>query len=108
MFPSSVEDVEKALQVDWVNRNVPVDSPNWDMSEQVIALQARKKAMACYTEDLLFGAQEAHSALWPGQRTPTDPVDLGSDLQLSKVCLRQWRDSGARVGSDEALTYLLS
>jgi hypothetical protein len=108
MFPASVEDVEKALQVDWVNRNVPVDLPNWDMSEQLVALQARKKAMASYTEDLFLGAQEAHSALWPGQRTPTDPLDLGNDLQLSKVCLRQWRDSGARVGADEALTYFLS
>jgi hypothetical protein len=108
VFPASVEDVEKALQVDRVNRNVPVDSPNWDMSEQVIALQARKKARLCYIDDLFLGAQEAHSSLWLGQRTPTDPVDLGSDLQLSKVRLRQWRDSGARVGADEALSYFLS
>jgi hypothetical protein len=108
MFPASVEDVEKALQVDRMNRNVSVDSPNWDMSEQVLALQARKKAMLCYTDDLFLGAQEEHSSLWPGQRMPTDPVDLGSDLQLSKVPLWQWRDSGARVGADEALTYFLS
>jgi hypothetical protein len=78
------------------------------MSEQLIALEARKKAMTSYTEDLFLGAQEAHSALWPGQRTPTDPLDLGNDLQLSKVCLREWWDSGARVGVDEALTYFLS
>jgi hypothetical protein len=78
------------------------------MSEQLVALQARKNAMTSYTEDLFLGAQEAHSALWPGQRTPTDPVDLGNDLQLSKVRLRQWQDSGARVGADEALTYFLS
>jgi hypothetical protein len=104
MFPASIEDVEKALQVDQVNRNVSVDSPNWDMSEQVIALQARKKAMLCYTDNLFLSAQEAHSSLWLGQRMPTDPVDLGSDLQLSKVCLRQLRDSSTRVGADEALT----
>jgi hypothetical protein len=78
------------------------------MSEQLITLQARKKAIASYTEDLFLGAQEAHSALWPGERMPTDPLDLGNDLQLSKVRLRQWRDSGARVGADEALTYFLS
>jgi hypothetical protein len=108
LFPASVEDVEKALQVDRLNRNVPVDSSNWDMSEQLIALEAHKKAMTSYTEDLFLGAQEAHSALWPGQRTPTDPLDLGNDLQLSKVRLREWRDSGARVGADEALTYFLS
>jgi hypothetical protein len=78
------------------------------MSEQLITLDARKKAMTSYTEDLFLGAQEAHTALWPGQRTPTDPLDLGNDLQLSKVCLREWRDSGARVGADEALTYFLS
>jgi hypothetical protein len=42
--------------VDWLNRNVPVDSSNWDMSEQLIALEARKKAMTSYTEDLFLGA----------------------------------------------------
>jgi hypothetical protein len=78
------------------------------MLEQLVALQARKNAMTSYTEDLFLGAQEAYSALWPGQRTPTDPVDLSNDLQLSKVRLREWRDSGARVGADEALTYFLS
>jgi 3-dehydroquinate dehydratase len=64
--------------------------------------------MTLYTEELFLGAQEAYSALWPGQRTPTDPVDLGNDLQLSKVRLQEWRDSGARVGADEALSYFLS
>jgi hypothetical protein len=78
------------------------------MSEQLIALEARKKAMTSYTDDLFLGAQEAHHALWPGQRTSSDPPDLGNDLQLSKVHLREWRDSGARVGADEALTYFLS
>jgi hypothetical protein len=57
------------------------------MSEQLLALEARKNAMTSYTKDLFLGAQEAYSALWPGQRTPTDPVDLGNDLQLSKVRL---------------------
>jgi hypothetical protein len=103
-----VEDVEKVLQVDWLNRNVLVDSSSWDMLEQLIALEARKNAMTAYTDDLFLGAQEAHQALCLGQRTPTDPLDLGNDLQLSKVCLREWRDFGARVGADEALTYFLS
>jgi hypothetical protein len=78
------------------------------MSEQLIALEARKNAMTAYTDDLFLGAQEAHQALWPGQITPTDPADLGNDLQLSKVHVGEWRDSGARVGADEALTYFLS
>jgi hypothetical protein len=78
------------------------------MSEQLLALQSRKNAMTLYTEELFYGAQEAFSALWPGQRTPTDPVDLGNDLQLAKVRLREWRDSGARVGANEALSYFLS
>jgi hypothetical protein len=108
MFPASVEDIEKALQVDRVNQNVSVDSSSWDMSEQLITLGARKNAMTSYIDDLFLGAQEAHQALWQGQRTPTDPLDLGNDLQLAKVCLREWRDSGARVGADEALTYFLS
>jgi hypothetical protein len=78
------------------------------MSEQLLALEARKNAMTSYTDDLFLGAQEAYSALWPGQQTPSDPVDLGNDLQLSKVRLREWRDSGAHVGADKALSYFLS
>jgi hypothetical protein len=78
------------------------------MLEQLIALEARKNAMTAYIDDLYLGAQESHQALWPGQKTPTDPLDLGNDLQLSKVRLREWRDFGARVGADEALTYFLS
>jgi hypothetical protein len=78
------------------------------MSEQLLALEAWKNAMTSYTDDLFLGAQEAYSALWPGQRMPTDPADLGNDLQLAKVHLREWRDSGARVGADEALSYFLS
>jgi hypothetical protein len=91
-----------------MNRNVSVDSANWDMSEQLVALEAHKAAMTTYTDDLYLGAQEAHQALWPGQTTPTDTVDLGNDLQLSKVRVGEWRDSGARVGADGALTYFLS
>jgi hypothetical protein len=64
--------------------------------------------MSSYTDDLFLSAQEAYSALWPGQRMPTDPVGLGNDLQLTKVRLREWQDFGARVGADEALTYFLS
>jgi hypothetical protein len=78
------------------------------MSEQLVALQARKNAMTSYTDDLFLGAQEAYSALWPGQRMPTEPVGLGNDLQLAKIRLREWRDSGAGVGADEALSYFLS
>jgi hypothetical protein len=108
MFPTSVEDVERALQLDRVDQGVPVDSANWDMSEQLVALQSQKNAMTSYTEELFLGTQEAYSALWPGQRTSTDPTDLGNDLQLSKVRLREWWDSGARVEADEALSYFLS
>jgi hypothetical protein len=78
------------------------------MLEQLIALEARKNAMTAYTDDLFLGAQEAYQSLWPGHTTPTDPANLGNDLQLSKVRVGEWRDSGARVGADEALTYFLS
>jgi hypothetical protein len=55
-----------------------------------------------------MGALEAHKALWPGQATPTDPSDLGNDLQLSNIHVGEWRDSGTWIGADKALTYFLS
>jgi hypothetical protein len=91
--------------LDRLKRNALVYSANCDMSEQPITLEARKANMTVYTEDLYNGALEAHKALWPGQVTPIDPVDLGSDLQLSNVCVVKWRDSGACIGADEALAY---
>jgi hypothetical protein len=63
MFPASVEDVEIALQEDRRSWNILVDSASWTMLEQLLALDARKKAMLCYTNDLFLGAQEAYSAL---------------------------------------------
>jgi predicted RNA polymerase sigma factor len=66
--------------LDRLKRNAPVDSANWDMSEQMIALKARKANMIVFTEDLYNGALEAHKALWPRQATPVDPSDLGNDL----------------------------
>jgi hypothetical protein len=56
MFPASVKDVERALQLDRESRGVPVDSANWDMSEQLLALQSWKNAMTLYTEELFYGA----------------------------------------------------
>jgi hypothetical protein len=75
------------------------------MSEQLIALEARKTNMLAFAEDLYNGALEAHKALWPGQATPTDPSYLGNDLQLSNVRVGEWRDFGAWIRADEALTY---
>jgi hypothetical protein len=78
------------------------------MSEQLIALEARKTNMLAFAEDLYHGALEAHKALWPGQATPTDSLDLDNDLQLSNVCVGEWRDSSAWIGADKALNYFLS
>jgi hypothetical protein len=76
---------------------------SWDANRHIARLVVRPLSHPHDT-----WCQEAYSALWPGQRTPTNPVNLGNDLQLSKVHLREWRDSGTRVGADEALTYFLS
>jgi hypothetical protein len=78
------------------------------MSEQLITLEARKTNMLAFAGDLYNGALEAHKAPWPGQATPTNPSDLGNDLQLSNVRVGEWQDSGARIGADEALTYFMS
>jgi hypothetical protein len=39
-----------------VDRGVLVDSANWDMLEQLLALQSRKNAMTFYMEELFLGA----------------------------------------------------
>jgi hypothetical protein len=108
MFPGSCEAVEKAIMLDRLKINAPVHSANWDMPEQLIALEAHKANMTIFTEDLYNGALEAHKALWSGQATHVDPLDLGNDLQLSNIRVGELRDSGARIGADEALTYFLS
>jgi hypothetical protein len=78
------------------------------MADQLAALNAQRANMTAYTDDLLNCALAAYKSLWPEQVPPSDPVDLGSDLELSSVCLGEWRDFTARIGADEALTYFLS
>jgi hypothetical protein len=89
-------------------RGAPVDSANWDMANQLAALNARKDNMMAYTDDLLNGALVAYKALWPGQVPPNDPASLGPNLELSSIRLGEWRDSSAHIRADEALTYFLS
>jgi predicted RNA polymerase sigma factor len=74
-------------------RGAPVDSANWDMANQLAALNARKDNMMAYTDDLLNGALAAYKALWPGQVPPNNPASLGSNLELSSIRLGEWRDS---------------
>jgi hypothetical protein len=64
-----------------------VDHPKfW---EQLVALQARKDAMTCFTEDLFLGAQEAYSALWPG-------VAVAAGFSIWGLALELEACSGAR------------
>ena len=57
---------------------------------------------------LLTAAIRVYKVLWPGCEAPVVVDELAKCLMASEERLDDWRSSAARVGADEALTYVLS
>ena len=57
---------------------------------------------------LVDAAIRVYRAFWPSAETPAMVDELSRCLQGCEQRLREWRASAARVGADEAMTYVLS
>ena len=74
----------------------------------VAALKARVDSMKTADKDLFLAAQHTFQALWPEETVPASPEDLAAWLNTSDDRLQAWRESAARAGSDEAMTFVMS
>jgi hypothetical protein len=58
--------------------------------------------------DLCGAASQCFGALWPDEEYPSRTSDLIRRLSEAPARLCEWRQSAARAGSDQALTFVLS
>jgi hypothetical protein len=57
---------------------------------------------------MLTAAIRTFDALWPGVEAPKSVEGLVEYLMESEDRLNEWRESAARAGADEALSFVLS
>ena len=73
-----------------------------------MALSARIEPLKDIGVDVLKAAIHTFRALWPGVEPPTSATELAEWLAISDDRLSEWRESAARVGADEAMTFVMS
>lgn len=83
-------------------------SASWTIQDYLLALQARLQPMQIFGHDLLSACIRAFRSLWPEEETPKSADILSQYLMESEERLDEWRESAARAGADEALTFVLS
>ena len=72
------------------------------------ALRALAKPMKVFGKDLCQAAIKCYKALWPDEELPNQTQTLTDRLSDCLFRLCEWRESAARVGSDQALTFVMS
>jgi len=64
--------------------------------------------MKSFGHNLLSAGIRTFKALWPGEDAPETVEVLAEFLMESEDRLCEWRESAARAGADEALSFVLS
>lgn len=80
----------------------------WDIEDHLTALNARLSPLKTIGVHLLDAAIRAYNVLWPGSEAPASVSELARCLMASEDRLIEWRESAARVGADEAMSFVLS
>ena len=80
----------------------------WTIEDHLAALRYRASKMKIFGIDLCQAASRCFEALWPDEEPPRGTLALANRLSESHARLCEWRESAARVGSDQAMTFVLS
>jgi hypothetical protein len=78
------------------------------IKDHLLAILARLRPMKTYGQDFRTAAMHVFCTLWPGEDTPNSVEELAQILMECKDRLCEWRESAARAGADEALSFVLS
>ena len=89
-------------------KTAPVGTTEWDLEDYLESLRTRISPLKWFGDDLLKSATHVHKALWPEASSPRTIDNLAEQLSEGDDRLRAWRESAARAGADEALTWVLS
>ena len=108
-FPHSQATAENVTRKARLKRaeSCPI-SEAWDINDHLTALNARLSPLKAIGVDLLDAAIRVYKSLWPGSEAPASISELTNCLKACEERLSEWRALAARVGADEALTFILS
>ncbi|XP_024311919.1 uncharacterized protein LOC112269427 [Brachypodium distachyon] len=110
-FPTSVEHAQETVKIACRKRDPAVAAGEpfeWDLVDHLVSIAIRVKPLKSLGVDMLNAGIRALRALWPGEEAPTDSPDLAKRLMETESRLNDWRESAARIGTDEALSFVLS
>ena len=80
----------------------------WDIEDHLTALNAHLSLLKAIGVDLLDAAVRSYKVLWPEYEAPGSVSELARCLLSSEDRLNEWRESAARAGADEAMSFVLS
>lgn len=110
-FPTSVEHAQETVKIARRKRDPAVAAGEpfeWDLVDHLVRIASRVKPLKSFGVDMLNAGIRAFRTLWPGEEAPTDIPDLAKRLLEMESRLNDWRESVARIGADEALSFVLS
>ncbi|XP_010236352.1 neurofilament light polypeptide-like [Brachypodium distachyon] len=108
-FPQSVETAQAAMTKVRRKRDPAGTTPfEYDLVDYLVSIASRVKPLKSFGVNMLNAGIWAFRALWPGEEAPTGIPELATQLLEVKDRLNDWRESAARVGADEALSFVLS
>ncbi|XP_014752055.1 uncharacterized protein LOC106865772 [Brachypodium distachyon] len=80
----------------------------YDVENYLMIIWTRVKPLKAFGIDMLNAGIPAFRALWPGEEAPSVIPELAKRLLEGEDRLSEWQESAARVGADEALSFVLS
>lgn len=80
----------------------------YDVEDYLMSIWTCVKPLKAFGIDMLNAGIRAFQALWPGEEAPSAIPKLAKRLLEVEDRLSEWRESAARVGADEALSFVLS
>ena len=83
-------------------------STEWEIDDFLVALKARLGPIKRIGCDVLNTTIQLFHILWPKDPAPKTIRALAEKMMEAEDRLTEWRQSAARVGADEALTWVLS
>ena len=108
-FPQTDRAADQRVQAVRTQRaqEMPIDT-EWDLDDFLVALQARMGPIQRIGRDVSDAATRLCHILWLKEPAPKTARSLAEKMEDAEDRLIEWRQSAARVGADEALSWVLS
>ena len=108
-FPHSTEIARARVATIRGRKNLPLVQPEeFEIEDYLVSLTSRIKPLKIYGDDTYTACMRCFRALWPSEEAPSTMSALVERVMRAEERLCEWRESAARVGADEALSFVLS